>query len=414
LVNILYITYDGLTDPLGQSQILPYIIGLCKKNPEYQFHIISFEKKKRYIKERKLIENIIESYNIHWHPLVFSHGKVMKILDLVKLYRCAIKLNNKLKFDVVHARSYVSSLLAIYLKKQNNNIKYIFDMRGFWVDERIDGGIWNIKNPLYILLYKYFKNKEKQFLKNADAIVSLTEKAKQEMLNWGISNLTNKKIHVIPCAADFEHFNPDKITDRQKKELRKKLNIKENDFVLSYLGSIGTWYLLDEMLEFFKILLHTNSNSVFLFITKENKSIILDSANKLNINTDKIKIISAERKEVPGYLSISNFNISFIKNAYSKFASSPTKLGEVLALGIPVICNNIGDVKNIITLTNSGVCINNLNKEEFKNIIEKNIINPKNFNQQEIRDKSFNYYNLNNAIDKYNETYKLILNKSTL
>ena len=29
--QILYISYDGITDPLGQSQILPYIIGLTKK-----------------------------------------------------------------------------------------------------------------------------------------------------------------------------------------------------------------------------------------------------------------------------------------------------------------------------------------------------------------------------------------------
>ena len=40
--NILYISYDGITDPLGQSQILPYISELSRKG--LKFHLISFEK----------------------------------------------------------------------------------------------------------------------------------------------------------------------------------------------------------------------------------------------------------------------------------------------------------------------------------------------------------------------------------
>ena len=39
--NVLYISYDGMTDPLGQSQVLPYLSGLSKEG--YSFHLISFE-----------------------------------------------------------------------------------------------------------------------------------------------------------------------------------------------------------------------------------------------------------------------------------------------------------------------------------------------------------------------------------
>ena len=44
--HILYLSYDGMTDPLGQSQVLPYIIGLTKAG--YSFHLVSFEKPDRY------------------------------------------------------------------------------------------------------------------------------------------------------------------------------------------------------------------------------------------------------------------------------------------------------------------------------------------------------------------------------
>ena len=41
--KILFITYDGLCDQLGESQIIPYFIHLRKK---YEINILSFEKKK--------------------------------------------------------------------------------------------------------------------------------------------------------------------------------------------------------------------------------------------------------------------------------------------------------------------------------------------------------------------------------
>ena len=39
-----------MTDPLGQSQVLPYLIGLTKEG--YQFTILSFEKKERFINKK--------------------------------------------------------------------------------------------------------------------------------------------------------------------------------------------------------------------------------------------------------------------------------------------------------------------------------------------------------------------------
>jgi len=55
-LNVLYITYDGLTDPLGTSQILPYIAGLSKSG--YRFTVISAEKPDVYAAGKKEIETI--------------------------------------------------------------------------------------------------------------------------------------------------------------------------------------------------------------------------------------------------------------------------------------------------------------------------------------------------------------------
>ena len=53
-IRKIFISYDGLTDPLGQSQILPYMIGLSSKG--YEITILRCEKKDVFDKNRALIE----------------------------------------------------------------------------------------------------------------------------------------------------------------------------------------------------------------------------------------------------------------------------------------------------------------------------------------------------------------------
>ena len=53
--HALYLSYDGMTDPLGQSQVLPYIIGLQQKG--IAFTLISFEKIERFKEEGAAIKS---------------------------------------------------------------------------------------------------------------------------------------------------------------------------------------------------------------------------------------------------------------------------------------------------------------------------------------------------------------------
>ena len=61
-MKVLYLTYDGLTDPLGQSQILPYLKMLSTKGAEIS--IISFEKKQRFAEQKKEIDAIVKKAKI--------------------------------------------------------------------------------------------------------------------------------------------------------------------------------------------------------------------------------------------------------------------------------------------------------------------------------------------------------------
>ena len=90
--NILFISYDGMTDPLGQSQVIPYLAGLTKHG--YQFTILSCEKPERYDSHKNDVENLLKSFPIKWVPIPY-HKKppvLSSVYDVMKLKRKAKQL----------------------------------------------------------------------------------------------------------------------------------------------------------------------------------------------------------------------------------------------------------------------------------------------------------------------------------
>jgi glycosyltransferase involved in cell wall biosynthesis len=403
-MNVLYISYDGMTDSLGQSQVIPYLIGLSKKG--HSISIISCEKKDRFEKLGDHIKKSLDSNNISWTPLPYSQlpSIFSKQLNLARIQGKAKKICIEKKIELVHCRSYMAALIGLKLKKQFG-VKFLFDMRGFWADERIDGNIWDQKNPIQKRLYRYFKKKELEFLKHADYTISLTENAKMEILSWKPFQRNVLPIEIIPCCADLNLFSQKNIDSSKKEELRSELQIKKGDFIISYLGSIGTWYMLDEMLDFFKCLLANKTNAKFLFITPDNENTILSKAESKGISKEKIIILSANRNEVPLYLSLSAVSIYFIKPLYSKKASSPTKTGEIMALGIPIITNTgIGDSDKIINDSGSGMLISEFNDIEYNRIISQ-IDVLLNIDKKKITDASMKYFALEKGVELYPHVY---------
>jgi len=322
--------------------------------------------------------------------------------------KLAKSLHSKTPFSIIHCRSYIAALVGLQFKKKLG-VNFIFDMRGFYADERVDGKIWNLKNPLYNWVYQFFKEKEIDFFSNADYTISLTENGKREIESWKEFKTSKPSIQVIPCCADLSFFDYHQIEETKKSSLKKELQIAESDFVVSYLGSVGTWYMLDEMLAFFKCLLQKKPHSKFLFITNEDASLIYQAANKIGIENKCFIIKSAQRKEVPLYLSLSSVSLFFIKPVFSKKASSPTKQGEIMGMGVPLICNaNVGDTDSIVLDTGCGVVIKEFTNSAYAAVVEQ-IELIENLNAEKIRAGAQKYYSLEMGAQKYLSVYKKIL-----
>jgi len=442
-LNILYLTYDGLNDPLGQSQILPYLEGLAEKG--YGVIVISFEKGERSklkaesqssfadASEDKKLKVIQIKYNKS--PPVLS-----TLYDIYLLKKEVKKVLKTQQINIIHCRSYITSLVGLWAKRKFG-VKFIFDMRGFWADERVEGGLWNLKNPVFKSIYQYFKKKEKEFLLEANATISLTHNAKQEIEqniladqsfmstsrqlsespNLQLHNSTTSQLHieVIPTCADLDLFNSEKIPLAESNALRENLGIEKDDFVLLYLGSLGTWYMLEEMLDFFENLSsyvktsadkksesRNKKNVKFLFLTREEDEVIKAIAER-EFDEDDFIITSCNRVEVPKYIFVCDTSIFFIIPTYSKKASAATKMGEIMAMGKPVITNTgWGDVDTIIPKSKSGILVDELSVKGYQIAIDA--LQNSNFNPEHIRSQAMEYFSLDKGIEQYAEIYQRI------
>ncbi len=400
--TVLYISYDGMTDPLGQSQVLPYLTKLSEKG--FKIVLVSFEKQERFITTKSLIEKLCEEAGIVWNPLKYTKKPpiLSTLWDVFKLKRIILKLHQQYHFSHTHCRSHIATIGGAYLRHKAG-VPFIFDMRGFYADERVDGGIWKLSNPLFKMVYRYFKTKEKEFLKNAAVTISLTEAGKKIIHGW--EGFDQTPIEVIPCCADLDHFNRNRVNINQVMDWKKKLRINPDDFVVSYLGSLGTWYLGNEMFRFFKQLLISRPNAKFLLITPDSQAMIAEIAKSNHIPSTSIVVQKATRSEVPALLLLSDISLFFIKPVFSKQASSPVKMGEILAMGIPVIANvGVGDVDSIVNDTRCGILIKSFSSKSFDQGIDS-IPEFLNADKSVFVNAAKKYYSLENGVESYYQVY---------
>lgn len=365
----LFITYDGLLDPLGGSQILPYLKGIAA-HPR-RLHILSFEKPERYTQGAQQLLAELSALGIGWSPLPFTTraGKVGKLWDLARMYLTAIRLQQQHRFAIIHCRSYQAMQVGCLLKRLMG-AKTLFDMRGLWVDERVDGGIWHLDRWMDRLAYGVYKRIEKRLLACADHVIALTERVVPELRR--LSPHMKSKVTVIPCCADFDHFTVP--AQAQRLGVRAELGMPADARVMAYLGSLGTWYMLEDMLRLFAQAQAHWGNVYLLLVTRDWRAeheALLSEMGLASLR-ERIRIRPATRAEVPALLGCADVMLSFIKPAYSKMASSPTKLAEAFAVGVPAISNTgIGDVDEMTMTLNAGALVDLHDAESMTRVVTK-------------------------------------------
>ena len=400
--RVLYITYDGLTDPLGRSQVLPYLTGLAERG--HRITILSCEKPKRIDRDGRRIRKLCDEAEIGWRPLNYHKSPpiLSSALDAAALERAAMTLCRERPFDIVHCRSYIPARAGLALNERLG-VRFLFDMRGFWPDEKVEGNSWDLGNPLYRAVYCYFKRLETRLLRGADHIICLTEAGKQQLLTRPELASDRAPITVIPCCVDFAHFPL--ATAAARLAMRHRLGLGADDPVLAYLGSLGSWYMLDEMLDFFRAYERRHPGGRFLFVTPDAPQSIRDAAASRGLDPDRLVIQAGSREQVPQLLAAADLGIFFIKPVFSKTASSPTKMGEMLATGLPIVTNGgVGDVATMVQDMDCGVAIGEFTEASYEQALDR--LERLGGTPQQRRDRALPWFDVNLGIDRYDRVYR--------
>jgi glycosyltransferase involved in cell wall biosynthesis len=285
------------------------------------------------------------------------------------------------------------------------HIPFVFDMRGFWPDERVEGGIWNLKNPLYKFLYQYFKKKELQLLNSAAHIITLTHSSKNILEHK--FEVKPHKISVIPCAADLDFFQHP--GDEVRDKFRQKLGIKSDEKVLLYVGSVGTFYLTSEIFTFYKCKPKNLLCRLVFFSPEHSHNYIHSLIQKFELNASECIVQYVNREDLTHYLSIGDLSVIFIKPSFSKQASSPTKHGELTAMHIPCVVNkNVGDMEMIVSEKPTGYVLNDFSEKEMQKAWD--YITQTKFNSSDFDFIAQKYYALDKGIVTYKDIYFKTIN----
>lgn len=352
-MSVLYITQDGVTDHIGRSQVAPYVLGLARQG--HSLHVLSAEKPGR----EKLIhqyQQMFDTAGVRWSRVIYRNRPPLLAQAWTQrtMYRVAQRIIKQEKTALVHCRSFPAALLG-YSLKHTTGAKYLFDFRDFYAD----GGLAKTRG-VKRLIFRWLKHREGTLLRHADGVVCLTERAVHLLDDWYFGGLgpERNRFQVVPCCADFNHFDPATVGNAARHEAQVRAGLKPGTFVLLYLGSLGPDYLLPQMLALFRQVLAVRPDATFLFLSNNGEELVASECEVQGIPRERVRFVSADRQDVPAYISLANLSVVFIRPDVSKAGCSPTKLAELFACNVPVIANTgVGDMDRIIDPARNGSVI---------------------------------------------------------
>jgi glycosyltransferase involved in cell wall biosynthesis len=341
-VSVIYVSYDGALDPLGASQVVPYLEGLSQRG--FQITLISFEKAAawRDREARRALQARLDGAGIAWRPLRYHRSPRLPATawDVWRGARAVRRGARLSRARLVHCRGDVAAVMA-RAARLPPDVRLLYDVRGLFAEERVESGSWARGG----MLDRAVRRAEAANLRRADAVVILTEHARRALQE---RREDLPPLRIIPTCADVSIFRP-------------RASGEPVEYGLAYSGSLGTWYLAPEMVAFARIAAESVPGRV-LFLTPQ-----VAEASAAGARGDWAEVRGVPPVEVPAWLRRARALFFFIRPTAAKRASCPTKLAEALATGLPVVANRgIGDLDELLERHEVGVLVDGFNESEYR------------------------------------------------
>jgi glycosyltransferase involved in cell wall biosynthesis len=310
----------------------------------------------------KQIKTRLEEDGIYWYPTSYHPGISLraKALDNYNGIAAGLKIWYRHRPQIIHSRSSLPTAIAVIIAKLSRSI-FLYDADSVLSEEYADIEHWARKSKGF----RITAASEALARKAAKQIIVLTDTLRQDFIkDFQITT----PIEVIPCCVDLDKFNFNVETRKRK---RAELNLSEEKLFV-YVGKIGSWYLVNETFDFFKEVQKNMSTAKLLVVTQDPPGAFHQLALSKNISKDSYFIKKASHTEVPEWLSASDVGLALIKSLKSKRGSSPVKVAEYLASGLPVvITDKIGDCSNLIIKNKIGAVVKQTNYKGYHDTVIK-------------------------------------------
>src|SRR5262249_41853101 len=226
-------------------------------------------------------------------------------------------------------------------------LKFLYDADARLSQEYVDNGHWSQDSRAFRVTAWV----EAQSRQSADEIITLSENLRRDFIQeFNVS----APITVIPCCVDVELFRFD---PEARKANRNELQVQDEKLLI-YVGKTGPRYLVEEMIEFFKVFKGQSGAAKLLIVSNEEAQNFQRLADKRGLSKADYVVRQSPREKVISYLSAADAGLAFIRSAICERGSSTIKIGEYLATGLPVlITENIGDYSELIERERLGVVL---------------------------------------------------------
>ena len=391
-MKVLFIAYQAVSDPLMESQGFSYMKKIAGKQA-VQYSLLTFETKISLIASEEYIAAL--ELPIKWKYLMYRNKPrfLATCLNIILGIFAVFSIARKDKIDTVHARGLIPALIA-FIPVKLLSIKFFFDTRGLLAEKYVGGGLLSKDG----LLYKMMRWGENMLLEKCDFFTVETHRH-AGIIKKSSGHLSNK-MEVIPCCVDMEKFN----------YLSYSPYNSQSNFSLVYLGKAGTWYLFDEMLDFFKVVKRYMPQLSFIVYTDNDHAHIRSVAIEKKISEQYFSVIKPDNDKIPALLTQASAGIFFI-NPYKRYNSSPVKFGEYLACGLPVIVNaGIGDCDDVIMRERVGVVVNEFSEDCYKSACEQlmELLSEGDILKKRCRETAEKYFSLEMGVRKYKDIYRIL------
>ena len=250
----------------------------------------------------------------------------------------------------------------ISLIKRARNVLNVSDL---WPQSAIEMGV--LKNRTVIRIAEAV---EMFSYRRASLILAMAKGIRKAIIEEGIEA---SKVKLFLNAVDYDLFRP----DGEGLEVRRKIEVADDEFVVLYAGTIGLAHGLQTILDTAALCLKVGQSRIRFVLAGDGaeRAQLQAEASRRQL-TNVLFISSVPKRDLPSLLNAADAILVCLRNLKIFEGVVPTKILEGMSCAKPILGAVAGEAARLVRSANAGVCVGPENPQGMCNAIISLIADP--------------------------------------